>query len=518
MVGIDNERSRGNLNCGFLQMKSSAHCMRLHEVDWDGYEIEPFTTKFEITVDLGILGKAKVSPFTKVATLNSGGSVALNGDFSQYKALPTFESKMLFVPAYPKNHPIVLEGSKNWMLVDKNMVTMSGSECDKIGVSFSAFRNQPNACSQLPLSCLGNQLEDLRQTDIALMKEGSRSGKYIISNFGSFLMNSTGAQKTLIMDTSEDTNSVLTIFVNAASVQFLSQKSAGHIVSAFVKPFVAMSKEGEMQITVSNTGTSECSYIITITDCSENILPILQQRVVITPAETVTEHFEIRTSHEFATSNRCKVTLLYSDGEKIQDIIVVFDSKDYAFEKAIDGSIDQTGKVNIEGDHSNSQCKCNSPFDVICIVLHSCIDYIIGWVAAIVGIITIPIIFVFMWRCGLFGLLFQSCKCCACCCSLLPRGIMKCLIGPYKKKKHRRKSKKSKKKRNSSENSERKSKKKKKQRKNRYRNSMRMNDSLPYHPSSYVMMNPQSMARYFKPSPSYEMKEIEYEPVARYYK
>jgi hypothetical protein len=37
---------------------------------------------------------------------------------------------------------------KDWMVVDKTHVDLSGATCNKVGVSFSAFRNQPNACTQ----------------------------------------------------------------------------------------------------------------------------------------------------------------------------------------------------------------------------------------------------------------------------------------------------------------------------------------------------------------------------------
>ncbi|KAF0982545.1 hypothetical protein FDP41_011475 [Naegleria fowleri] len=331
------------------------------------------------------------------------------------------------------------------------------------------------------------------------------------------------------MEISEDTNSVITMFVDADQLTFLYSKSMAEITSAQVSTFQSLSKEGELKVTIKNIGTSLCSYVISISKCSSNILPTVEQRIELHQSEESSINFPIRTSTELAASNECTVSLMYSDGEKIKDLLVKFDSKD-AFQKAIDGSIDQTGKVQTEGDNSANQCKCGSPFDVICIVLHSCIDYIIGWVAAIVGIIAIPIVFVFMWRCGLFGLLFQSCKCCACCCSLLPKGIMKCLISPYKKKKNRSKKKSKKRTSHSSESSDgeskSKKKKKKKQRRNRYRNSMRMmNDGdhalwTYYNPSSSSFMKTQQMyGKHLKPNPSYEMIENEcYEPVARYYK
>ena len=85
---------------------------------------------------------------------------SLIGDFSGYKAIPDFQEKFLFVPLFPLNHDRVKEGMKNWMLIDKSNVDKTGLTCNKIGVGYSAFRNQPNQCGASPQDCLHNQVED----------------------------------------------------------------------------------------------------------------------------------------------------------------------------------------------------------------------------------------------------------------------------------------------------------------------------------------------------------------------
>ena len=41
----------------------------------------------------------------------------------------------------------VRAGVANWLLVDKQAVTMDGSVCNKIGTSYEAFRQQASACT-----------------------------------------------------------------------------------------------------------------------------------------------------------------------------------------------------------------------------------------------------------------------------------------------------------------------------------------------------------------------------------
>lgn len=45
-----------------------------------------------------------------------------------------------------------------WMLLERVRFTLDGLECDKIGVSYQAFRSQPDFCGAPFESCLHNQL------------------------------------------------------------------------------------------------------------------------------------------------------------------------------------------------------------------------------------------------------------------------------------------------------------------------------------------------------------------------
>lgn len=45
-----------------------------------------------------------------------------------------------------------------WMLLERVRFTLDGLECNKIGVSYEAYRGQPNFCSSPLWSCLHNQL------------------------------------------------------------------------------------------------------------------------------------------------------------------------------------------------------------------------------------------------------------------------------------------------------------------------------------------------------------------------
>lgn len=43
-------------------------------------------------------------------------------------------------PTSPSSHHKVKAGKSGWMFIDKSLVTLDGSECNKIGVGYSAFK------------------------------------------------------------------------------------------------------------------------------------------------------------------------------------------------------------------------------------------------------------------------------------------------------------------------------------------------------------------------------------------
>lgn len=59
------------------------------------------------------------------------------------------------------------------MFVQKEMVTTDGSQCNKIGVGYTAFRYESGKCEKLIGSCLLNQLEDIYQEDMNLLNNGT---------------------------------------------------------------------------------------------------------------------------------------------------------------------------------------------------------------------------------------------------------------------------------------------------------------------------------------------------------
>ena len=60
--------------------------------------------------------------------------------FTPTKSPADLSSFYLLKPSYPSTNSLVLEGTRAWMLIDKTLFTLDGTECNKIGVSYNAFR------------------------------------------------------------------------------------------------------------------------------------------------------------------------------------------------------------------------------------------------------------------------------------------------------------------------------------------------------------------------------------------
>lgn len=119
------------------------------------------------------------------------------------------------------------------MLIDRSQVSDDGLELNKIGVSFTAFRNMPNACVGRVGEGLSNQLDDyhnvclcihyhihLFQRDIAKQSSG-RVGDYFVGNFGQPVFERVGEQYSLGYVLQQPQSSVVTLAFVADHLQYI---------------------------------------------------------------------------------------------------------------------------------------------------------------------------------------------------------------------------------------------------------------------------------------------------------
>uniref|UniRef100_A0A0A9F5V5 HAP2 n=1 Tax=Arundo donax TaxID=35708 RepID=A0A0A9F5V5_ARUDO len=101
--------------------------------------------------------------------------VNLVGDLVAYTRYPSFEDSYLVTPrkgAGGGRPQAFGDEYSKWMLLERFRFALDRPECNKIGVNYEAFQNQPNFCSSPFSSCLYNQLWHFWEGDQNNIKRG----------------------------------------------------------------------------------------------------------------------------------------------------------------------------------------------------------------------------------------------------------------------------------------------------------------------------------------------------------
>lgn len=117
-----------------------------------------------------------LSPSQTSVILGREATVKTVGDFLPTQYPSHYENSMLLTPSSPDSDSKVIS-AKNGdstfsLLVQREQVSITGLECDKIGTSYQAFLQQPNACESPVNSCLSQQIRDLFDSDAAINRTG----------------------------------------------------------------------------------------------------------------------------------------------------------------------------------------------------------------------------------------------------------------------------------------------------------------------------------------------------------
>ncbi|GJQ08673.1 hypothetical protein GpartN1_g464.t1 [Galdieria partita] len=412
------EGTREGLSCNLLgslfqiEPSQAAHCLRFDPLWYSGFKVGTYELYYWVTVNISrcplnttvvnnsicSLETFEVGPTSPLAYSDKYGiQIQDIGDFSPWQGTPTYSNKLLMKPDYCQDSQwwclnrtadIPSEIAK-WMLVDTDQVTLSGDECNKVGVSYSAFQDESSRCLRAVNSCLGNQLEDFYKSDLKALKEGT-SGNYFVQFFGDFDGNDvSGANPKMRFWTDRIQSSNILLEFAAASLFHVVDVSEGKIVDAKVNLVEAYSKDGKMTITIQNTGKVEAAYEVTAS-CPNNILPILAQQVYIQPNQTKNITFQVDVEDTHGGNFICNISLQNSIGQSISSYKVRIDSAGINVstgpQAGQPSGSDGTTSSNY-GSSSACQKSCGSFFNIICFFEHSCWLNILYVILVVIGLL-----------------------------------------------------------------------------------------------------------------------------------
>jgi len=324
---------------------STAYCLRQGDIFFAGFEIDTPHRNYKVdavvTKGTDVFTTFSLSPQTPIyldKTSVHQIKAELLGEARPPVAAPDLSGYILYVPVSPTSHPMVTEvpgmsgtgWQNNMLLVPRNMITIDGSECNKVGTSFAAFRKQQGGSAPTTVAgdCLGNQLYQLHQEDLAKLAGNPNaetrfltSGMKMFKSAASF--NDMSLQ--LVVGSPELNYSTIALELDNAQIGSIANEANAWIKEASCQPFYSMSKQGTMKVTVENVGSVESDYIVRLHDCQPGIIePIPPQAKPLQAGDIFTLIFDIMTSVSMEGEHYCMVTLQSPHTARIYDEVKVF--------------------------------------------------------------------------------------------------------------------------------------------------------------------------------------------------
>ncbi|XP_044948210.1 protein HAPLESS 2 [Hordeum vulgare subsp. vulgare] len=413
---------------------NTAHCVRFPGDWFHVFGIGKWSRGFSIRVQVkkgSSVTEVIVSPQNKtVVSKDNFLRVNLIGDFDGYTSIPSFEDFYLVTPRKGggDGQPQVLgDEFSRWMLLERVRFTLDGLECNKIGVGYEAYRNQPNLCGAPLCSCLYNQLWNFKESDDNRVNRNQEPQYIVQGRFDRINQHPDAGVHTFSIGITEELNTNLLIEVSADDINYVYQRSPGKILSINVPTFEALSQVGTAKVTIKNIGKLEASYSLTF-DCLSGITYVEEQFFIMKPDQVLVRSFYLRSSSDQASKYRCSAILKASDFSELDRAQCQFSTTATVLDNGTQiGPPNQHKKGGIRGfieaietlwrntwdsvidffTGRSCSTKCSSFLDLSCHIQYICI----GWLVMF-GLLlaTLPAVAVLLWllhQKGLFDPLYD---------------------------------------------------------------------------------------------------------------
>ncbi|KAF8670317.1 hypothetical protein HU200_050860 [Digitaria exilis] len=383
--------------------RNTAHCLRFQDDWFHVWEIGTSLLWFNIRVEVkrgSSVSEVIVTPENKtVVSSDNFLRVNLIGDFAVYeRSIPSFENMYLVTPrkGAGSGQPQDLgdEHSK-WMLLER---VRFGPECNKIGVGYEAFQNQPSFCSSPLSNCLNDQLWSYWESDKSRIDRNQLPQYVVEGRFQRMNQHPNAGVHSFSVGVTEALVSSLVLELRADDIEYFYHRSPGKIISIDVETFEALSQVGNAKVTTKNTGKLESSYRLMFS-CLTGISNMEEQYYVMKPGEVIIRSFDLRSSTDRAEKYQCAAILKASDFTEVDRVECQFSTTATVFNNGTQiGSTNKREKGGIWGfldaikaswrnfwdfvtnfltGKSCSWNKCSSLLDITCQVQYICIGWVI---------------------------------------------------------------------------------------------------------------------------------------------
>ena len=398
------EFKRGSECSGLFSIRSSAHCLKYDTVWFSAYKVERFKIDYTIginitnTYDNSTISYLELSPQNTISINEEKNIlVKLIGDFIPTDLHPRdFSDKYLCMPTKPENHLFVKQGKYRWMLIDKIRFTLDGSECNKIGVGYSAFRHQTDRCDYEEGSCLKNQLSHLYDQDTTRLYYGQNVEYLLIydRNYNYDFQDNGPSSRSFSYNLKGNINTMIVLEMDTSSIRFVENVSSGKITKLYVNSgFEAMSDDGYMEISIINEGFLTSTFKVSY-ECNKNLIPLSADEISLEPHQIKSFNKSLYTNSNKAEINQCLVTLKNSIGEGIDMKFIYFNTtEEIEFNRQDSENSDNVSVIYEKEKYLICEEICQLYFDFLCYYKQKCWKLLIKKAIIALGIIIFILIF-----------------------------------------------------------------------------------------------------------------------------
>ncbi|XP_061337271.1 protein HAPLESS 2 [Gastrolobium bilobum] len=398
---------------------NTAHCVRFPGDWFHVFGVGQRTLGFSVRIEVKSgtkVSEVVVGPENRTVTSDDKFlRVNLIGDFAGYTNIPSFEDFYLVVPRQggPDQPQDLGRNISMWMLLERVRFTLDGVECNKIGVSYEAFNQQPSFCSSPFWTCLHNQLWNFREADLNRISRNQVPLFGLEGKFERINQHPGAGSYSFSIGITEVLNTNLVLELSANDVEYVYQRSPGKIVSVSVPTFEALTQFGVATITTKNTGEVEASYSLTF-NCSKDITLMEEQFLIMKPNEITSRSFKIYPNTDQASKYFCAAILKDSDYSEVDRAECQFTTTTTVLDNGTQGMPFQPPETSINGFFDSIESiwnklwtsliefvtgktcrqKCSGFFDFKCHIQYICLSWVMmfGLFLAI-----FPTVLVLLW-------------------------------------------------------------------------------------------------------------------------
>ncbi|CAG2052984.1 unnamed protein product [Timema podura] len=251
------------------------------------------------------------------------------------------EVRLLIPQQVPANmehlYPQLQGGPGEWLVLNTAQISPDGQDCNKAGVGFQAFYNQPYRCDAQKNACLNNQPLHFWQQDTRAKKEGRR-GNYFLDNYcllptKPVRINKMSKKQFLAVQVGGNQASSIVIEIAADDNLLVMRGMSGRLTEVHVD--CTWPDKCLMTILASNLDLMSSAFTVRLSECPTE-LTTPWGRVVDTPAQVIPPYHTTRFQLELwgalpVSTMHCSALLINYKGKIIASRRVRLQRKDRCF-------------------------------------------------------------------------------------------------------------------------------------------------------------------------------------------